>query len=208
MASLSTVIVPNKSLHIFDLGNVLYKVDARLSMAALESLGMPHLDGPVSNSHAAGGVFGPYCDGLVSTPDFIKGVREMCHLNPETTDSQIAEAWDAMLIGFNRDSVETVRRVRAQGHKVALLSNCNDLHATRCRDEFARLFPDFDSFDSQFDAVFFSQEIKMSKPNPATWQLVLSTMGVDAADAAFYDDSTINTEQAESLGIRSVVFSL
>ncbi len=208
MASLSSVIIPNKSLQIFDLGNVLYKVDARLTMAALEKLGMPHLDGPVSNSHAAGGVFGPYCDGLVSTADFIKGVREMCHLNPDTTDSQIVDAWNAMLIGFDRSSIEAVRAVRSQGHKVALLSNCNELHADWCRKEFTRLFPDFGSFDSQFDKVFFSQEIKMSKPNPETWQLVLSSMGVSASDAVFYDDSPINTAQAEALGIQSVVFCL
>lgn len=208
MAHLSSVIIPDKSLHIFDLGNVLYKVDARLSMAALEKLGMPHLDGPVSNSHAAGGVFGPYCDGLVSTDDFISGVREMCHLNPGTSDAQIVEAWDAMLIGFDRDSILTVRQVRAQGHKVALLSNCNELHASHCREEFARLFPDYGSFDSQFDKVFFSQEIKMSKPVPAAWQLVLETMGVSASDAAFYDDSPINTAQAEELGVKSALFCL
>ncbi len=205
--SLSRHLLPNKRLHIFDLGNVLYKVDARRTMAALEKLGMPHLDGPVSNSHAAGGVFADYCDGKVSTPDFISGVREACRLG-RADDGQIVEAWGAMLLGFCRDSVLAVREARRQGALVALLSNCNELHALRCRSEFRDMYPDLGSFDSLFDRVYFSQEIGMSKPDPRAWQLVLSDLGVRPADAAFYDDSDINVAEARRIGIEAVAFSL
>lgn len=190
-------IIPDKPLQIFDLGNVLYAVDASRTMAALETLGMPHFDGPISNSHAAGGPFSLYCDGLISTPQFYDGVRQTCHVN--ATDNQIRQAWNAMLLGFRTDALDQVRQLRANGHKIALLSNCNALHA----DEVRAQFPDSGNFDDLFDAIFFSQEIHISKPRPEAWLTVLSTMGFNPADAAFYDDSQINIDAASALGISS-----
>lgn len=207
MNNLSKAIVPGKRLQIFDLGNVLYKVDARLTMAAFEALGMPHFDGPVSNSHAAGGIFSLYCDGKVTTADFISGVREACHLG-KADDGQIIQAWDAMLLGFCRESIMAVRKARRDGALVALLSNCNEAHALKCRADFREMYPDLGSLDSLFDHVFFSQEIGVSKPAPEAWQLVLSEMGVRPDEAAFYDDSEVNIAQAKSMGIDARLFSL
>lgn len=207
MNNLSKAIAPAKRLHIFDLGNVLYKVDARLTMAAFEKLGMPPFKASVSNSHAAGGIFSLYCDGKVSTAEFISGVREACHLG-KADDGQILDAWDAMLLGFSRESVMAVRKARREGALVALLSNCNEAHALKCRNEFREMYPDLGSLDSLFDHVFFSQEIGVSKPAPEAWQLVLDEMGVSPADAAFYDDSEINIAQARALGIDARLFSL
>lgn len=207
MNNLTQSIVPGKRLQIFDLGNVLYKVDARLSMAAFEKLGMPHFEGPVSNSHAGGGIFSLYCDGKVTTADFIAGVRDVCHLG-KADDGQIIDAWNAMLLGFCRESVMAVRRVRREGALAVLLSNCNEAHALKCRNDFREMYPDLGSFDSLFDHVFFSQEIGVSKPKPEAWELVLDEMGVRPADAAFYDDSEINVAQARALGIDARLFSL
>lgn len=201
-------IVTDRKLQIFDLGNVLYRVDARRTMAEFEKLGMPHLEGVISNSHAAGGVFSLYCDGKVTTPDFIRQVREVCHI-PEATDQQITDAWNAMLLGFDPAAIECVRNVRKAGYTVALLSNCNELHATMCREQYAAQLANanypHDTFDNLFHAVFFSQEIGMSKPDPNTWLKVLNDMGFYAKDAAFYDDSQINVDAANALGIAGVV---
>ncbi len=193
-------IFEDKDLHIFDLGNVLYSVDARLTFAAFEALGMPHQDIKVSNSHAAGGVFSLYCDGKVTTEEFYDGVRRAC-LIPDATDQDIRQAWDAMLIGFRPGALDAVRGLRQSGRKVALLSNCNDLHAQVCRAQY----PGPGSFDGLFDGVFFSHEIGMSKPDTRAWQLVLRQMGVDSTRACFYDDSDINVAAALSLGIASRV---
>lgn len=191
-------IIPDKHLQIFDLGNVLYTVDARRTIDALEALGMPHLDGPVSNSHAAGGPFSLYCDGRITTQQFYDAVRQYCHVN--ASDSQIKQAWNAMLLGFRHDAIEQLRALRAQGHKIALLSNCNELHALRVRAEYPG---GSDAFDSLFDAMFFSQEIHCSKPDPQAWRIVVDTLHVQPSDAAFYDDSQINVDAAMRLGIQS-----
>lgn len=204
MNKLANIIVPDKSLHIFDLGNVLYRVDAGRSLAALEKLGLEHVERQISNSHAAGGAFSLYCDGKITTAQFFDGVRQMCGIG--ATDAQIAEAWNAMLLGFEADSLRTVRDVRSQGARVALLSNCNELHTELVRKQHKEMFDT--EFDSLFDEVFFSQEIGMSKPNPETWKLVLRQMGADAADAAFYDDSQLNIDKAAELGIESRLFCL
>lgn len=190
-------IFTDKKLQIFDLGNVLYSVDARLSFAALQRLGMPAFEGPISNSHAACGDFALYSDGKISTPQFYDAVRRVCHV--QATDAQIRDAWNAMLIGFRPDALQQVRQLRQSGYTVVLLSNCNDLHADIVRQQY----PGPDSFDSLFDKVFFSQEIHISKPDPRAWQLVLHEMNAQPADAAFYDDSLLNVQAAQALGIAS-----
>ena len=190
-------IFPHKKLHIFDLGNVLYSVDVRLTFAALQKLGMPHFDGPLSNSHAAPGDFALYCDGKITIQQFYQAIRRTCHI--QASDDQIRDAWNAMLLGFRHDALQQVRQLRSQGHLVALLSNCNQLHADHVRAQY----PGPGDFDSLFDRAFYSQEIHVSKPDPKAWQTVLTQMNVQPADAAFYDDSPINIRAAQALGIDS-----
>ncbi len=190
----------SRNLQIFDLGNVLIDVDARKTLAAFESLGMPHIDdAQISNSHVSAGLFSDYCDGKISTPLFITGLRQQCHISG--SDDEIKRAWNAMLGNFRLDALNQVIALRNEGFKLALLSNCNALHTA-----FARAsFPLPGALDDLFSpgAVFFSQEIGMSKPNPQTWQKVLAHFNAQPSDAVFYDDSQINVDAAIALGINA-----
>ncbi len=188
-----------RPLQIFDLGNVLIEVDARRTLAAFEKLGMPHTDVPISNSHAVGGCFSLYGEGRISTDDFLSSVKtDFC---PMATTDQLTEAWNAMLGDFFTSSIDTILALRKQGYQLALLSNCCDLHTEYCRQHF----PGPGTLDGLFDAVFYSQEIHLSKPNPRTWLMVLEHFGRRADEAAFYDDSEVNVIAAQSLGISASV---
>ena len=190
----------SRRLQIFDLGGVIIDVDARKTLEAFGALGMPRIESKISNSHAIGGVFSQYCDGEVTTAEFIAGVRETCKIGM-ATDEEIRASWNAMLGGFRAEAIEQVRVLRREGYTTALLSNCNELHTEYCRAHF----PGPGRLDDLFDAVFFSQEIHVSKPERRAWQIVLDHFGAKGEDAAFYDDSDINVAAACGMGISGVI---
>lgn len=188
-------------LQLFDLGGVLIDVDARRTRDALLALGVPLGGAPLSNSHAAAGLLAHYCDGRISTPVFLEALRQSCKVPP--SDEQLIEAWDAMLGHFRPEGLEAVAKARSDGHYVALLSNCNDLHTRRCREIFESERPGAGRFDDLFHAVFYSQVIGCSKPAPRAWRLPLALFGLQPDDCAFYDDSELNCHAAEALGLKT-----
>ena len=106
-----------------------------------------------------------------------------------------------MLGSYRQDSIDLVRSLRAEGFRVALLSNINDLHVVECR----RRFNGPGSLDSLFDATFYSHEIHAAKPRAEAWQSVLEHFGMSADEAVFYDDSQINVEASQRMGMIGVL---
>jgi HAD superfamily hydrolase (TIGR01509 family) len=61
-------------------------------------------------------------------------------------------------------------------------------------------------FYDLFDAVYASNKMGVSKPQPDFYRRILSAEGVTPADAVFIDDAEMNVLAAEKLGIRSILF--
>jgi epoxide hydrolase-like predicted phosphatase len=58
-----------------------------------------------------------------------------------------------------------------------------------------------------FDAVFASNKIGVSKPNPDFYRYILNDEGIKPEDALFVDDCEINVSAAKKLQIRSILFT-
>ena len=93
--------------------------------------------------------------------------------------------------------VEYIRGSRAM-YTTALLSN------------FPAHFHDFTKtvwdISGAFDHTFVSCDIKLLKPDPRAYQYVLDKTGFSAGEAIFIDDRKTNTQAAEEMGIRSIVY--
>lgn len=57
-----------------------------------------------------------------------------------------------------------------------------------------------------FDAVFASNKIGMSKPDPDFYRYILKNEGITSEDAVFVDDLAENVSAAKKLRIRSILF--
>ena len=57
-----------------------------------------------------------------------------------------------------------------------------------------------------FDVVIFSAEVRLAKPDPRIYQLMLNKLGVQAPEAIFIDDFQENIDAANALGIHGVLF--
>jgi putative hydrolase of the HAD superfamily len=58
-----------------------------------------------------------------------------------------------------------------------------------------------------FDAVFASNKIGVSKPDPNFYRYILNDEGIKPQDALFVDDSEVNVSAAQKLQIKSILFT-
>ncbi len=83
--------------------------------------------------------------------------------------------------------------------RLAVLSNT-------ARRDFSRYLAENCGFNDLFDIVVSSAEVGMAKPEPEIYLLALERLELLPGDALFIDDLSRNTEAAEELGMKSIVF--
>lgn len=89
-------------------------------------------------------------------------------------------------------------RLKASGIKIAILSNIGDT----VREHIVREF----DWLRRFDALVWSYELGIAKPDAAIYRHALERLGVAANEAFFLDDKPVNVAAARALGIRGVAF--
>jgi len=94
--------------------------------------------------------------------------------------------------GLFKGAAELVRGLRAR-HRVACLSNVNELHWAR--------FPELPEL---FDATFASHLTGHLKPEAGAYQHVLRELGVPPDAVWFFDDLAQNVEAARSAGMHAL----
>jgi len=183
---------------IFDLGNVLVKLDEDATMQAFENLGMGRYKHLRENPETLK-LFQAMGIGMISNQDFFNAFRRI--VNPNATDKQITDATSAMLITIPDVKKQKLMDLRKAGYRTFLLSNTIDLHWRYCKDE---LFP-MDNFtvDDYFEHTFTSQKMHMKKPDDEIFQTVIKETGIEPNDTIFIDDLEVNCNAAERNGIHA-----
>ncbi|NHI18241.1 HAD-IA family hydrolase [Phycicoccus endophyticus] len=115
---------------------------------------------------------------------------------PDATVSlgELLSLWE--LAEVDADALGLVAEVRARGLVCALATNQHDHRRSWMRDGLG--------LDRHFDAVFYSAELGVAKPEPAYFHRVLADLGLGPGEVVFVDDSRANVDAAASVGIRSV----
>lgn len=60
--------------------------------------------------------------------------------------------------------------------------------------------------DTLFDAILFSAEVGLRKPDPRYYGLALEQLGVQAEEAVFVDDRQVNIDGARAVGLATVLY--
>ena len=95
--------------------------------------------------------------------------------------------------------IATIRRLRGDGYRTALLSN----NARELAPLWRPLLP----LDELFDVVVDSSEVGMRKPDPRIYRLVLDRLGVVPARTVFLDDAPGNIAGAQAVGMQAILVS-
>jgi epoxide hydrolase-like predicted phosphatase len=100
----------------------------------------------------------------------------------------------------NEPMIELMRELKAQGRRMALLTN-------NVR-EWEPLWRSMLPVDEIFELVVDSAFVGMRKPDPQIYELTLERLGsgLNAGDCLFVDDVLVNVEAARELGMAAVHF--
>lgn len=182
-------------LYIFDLGNVIIDIDFNRVLGVWSDLSRVPLASLQSHFHMDE-EFEQHERGEISDETFAAALCEK--LDIALSYEQFTAGWQAVFVGVRPDTLALMNKLRAEGHRVVILSNTNKLH-------YAFWPTQYPEVQQAADKVYQSQDLGMRKPEARIYQHVLSTEGVSADQAVFFDDNQQNIEAARALGIESVL---
>ncbi len=180
------------SIILFDLGNVLVKVDYA---AFLRTLGFDHEMTEGELYHLLEDESRAFEMGKATAEEFLQVIN--AKLGKSYTFDQFRKAWVSILPSPVLGVPELVERL-APSYRLMLLSNTNELHFHHL-DEMLPVL-------KRFERYFLSYEIGVLKPDPAVYQVVLTNVDVPPQQILFIDDLKQNIRTAEAAGMSGIVF--
>ena len=106
--------------------------------------------------------------------------------------------WSEMIKGPIIDTVAIFAKLRQAGYPTVALSNWS-------AEKFPVVKHQFD-FLSWFDEIYLSGELKLVKPDPAIYHVLLERLDREPQACLFIDDSLANIQAAKRIGFRVIQF--
>lgn len=181
---------------LFDLGNTLIKLAYERVLDNICRDGSAGRDELVEILEAPGG----YRDlerGAVSFWEFYEFLCE--HAGYRGSIRDFHAVWSDFFDGPIAGIEDLLERLRAR-HRVAFLSNSNEIHAELIPRKYAMLFRKDDRF-------IFSHRFRVAKPDPEIFRRALEILGALPQDVIFIDDMIENVVAARTIGMRAFQFT-
>ena len=126
--------------------------------------------------------------------DFYRAARS--EIGITISEEKFDEVFVAIIGDLYEETVPVLSAL--QGHyPVMLLSNTNEAHWRRCRDQLG--------LGPFFQRLFLSYEMGVMKPDPRIFQQVLADVGVNPQNIWYFDDREDNVAAACRFGINGIV---
>jgi 2-haloacid dehalogenase len=131
---------------------------------------------------------------------FEQGVAELSSEFPQYSHLIRAfhDNWEESIVGPIAGSVAILRGLKLAGYALYGLSNWS-------AETFPLAYNKYEFF-RLFDGIIISGDVKVVKPEPAIFQLLLTRANCPADQCLLIDDSTLNIEAAQKLGFASIRF--
>lgn len=181
-------------LYIFDLGNVIVDIDFKRVLGVWSKLSSIPL-ATLSERFTMGEVFQQHERGEVSDEDFARQLSD--EMGVSLSFEQFAEGWQAVFVALRPEVIEIMQKLRAEGHRVVVLSNTNRLHCNYWPQHYPEV-------SAAADHLYLSQDLGMRKPEARIYQHVLSAENTPAEQAVFFDDVEANIVAARIEGITAI----
>ena len=132
--------------------------------------------------------------GILSKSEFKEGVLNIAGKLPERIED---------LLGTesvkNTELFDLISKLKNNGYKTGMLSNVSTNWIV---DVF---LTDVERY--LFDALVFSFEVGVTKPDERIYQIAIDRLGVKFEECVFIDDSELNCMAASELGMKSIHFT-
>ena len=183
---------------IFDLGNVLVKLNPEGCIGAFKAIGMGELvdSNPQSEGMKLMSKLGV---GMITTDEFCDAARELT--GADVKNEEIIAAANKMLVEIPDYKKERLLQLKKAGYRLFLLSNTIDIHWDSCVEH---LFPyQNHGVEDYFEQCFLSQRMHLAKPDARIYEEVIRQANIHPDETLFVDDLKENCEAAEKLGIHT-----
>lgn len=185
---------------IFDLGGVILNLNYDLTVNAFKALGKSNFDTLYAQSQQDK-IFDQFETGKISGAAFIAYMKQF--LDPSITESEIENAWNAMLLDLPVHRIQLLRELR-KTHKLFLFSNTNEIHLNAFQKILDQQHGNPELLETLFDKTYYSHRVGERKPDAAAFRMVLDEQGLRAEKTLFIDDSLQHIEGASKLGIQTI----
>lgn len=182
---------------IFDLGGVVVNLDINRTIDAFKKLGIHSAEKWITPGLHAD-IFLKLEVGRISEHEFYSGIRKL--VGVEVTNSDIREAWCAMLINLPLKRVKIIEQLK-ENYNVLLLSNTNIIHLEYF-DGFAQ---GYSSLSELFHNVYYSFLMHDHKPNVSLFRTVIEKEKLIPAKTLFIDDAEANIVAAQNAGMQAIL---
>jgi 2-haloacid dehalogenase len=131
---------------------------------------------------------------------FAEGVEELCGRFPQYSDLILAydRRWDESIAGPIPGTLAILRALREMGYPLYGLSNWSV-------EKFQLVRHKYEMF-GWFETILLSGEVKLTKPDPRIFEIMLERIGRVASECLLVDDSIGNVEAARQLGFQAIHF--
>ncbi len=189
----------NIKIILFDLGGVIinlypertFRAFANLAKTSEEEVLMIYEDAEYFKHHEKG---------LIDDELFRDKLRKS--LTIIIADNELDSAWNAMLGEIPSDRIATIEQLK-KGYKCMVLSNTNSIHEQHFHQQLSSKHG-LSHLSELFDQVFFSHEINERKPEVEVFEIIVDRCGVQPNEILFLDDSELNVEMAERVGMHGL----
>lgn len=144
--------------------------------------------------------FSEYEKGQMNDREFRDRIRSF--LNCNATDAEIDKAWNALLLDITQRRFDLLLQLKSS-YKTFLLSNTNNIHLEEVNKIVFKSSGE-KSLDPFFHRAYFSNLMKMRKPDEEIFSCVLKENNLKANETLFMDDILENINGAKSVGIQTI----
>ncbi len=185
---------------IFDLGGVIIELDLERSIDTFGSLVTQKTD-DFRQAFWKSDFLTTYEVGRCTDVEFRQNVCDF--FQTSMVDSDVDRAWNALLLHIPAERIALLKQLR-KNHNLYLLSNTNAIHV-KAVNQILYEQHQIENLNLLFDKVYYSHELGKRKPNAEIYEHVLADAGIKAEDSIFFDDSPLNVNGAEQVGIQTVL---
>jgi 2-haloacid dehalogenase len=132
---------------------------------------------------------------------FAEGIAELSLQFPQHAHliQTYFDYWEESIRGPISGSIEILQGLKQKGYPLYGLSNWSAETYPRARVKYP--------FFELFDEVILSGAVKLNKPDPAIFKLLLDKVGHTASECILIDDSEHNINAAKKLGFVTIHFT-
>ncbi|MEZ5006761.1 MAG: HAD family phosphatase [Chitinophagales bacterium] len=140
--------------------------------------------------------------GNLTTNDFYKNLKSLSEY--EFSFDDLITAWNGRLLAIPEERIDLLYQL-AKSYNLFLLSNTNAIHQEYILHYIKEKF-DQEVFEEVFQTCYYSHELQLVKPAKEIYERVLADAKIAPNHTLFIDDSVMNLEEPQLLGISTIHF--